>query len=448
MAVLLLPAICVQVYLAISLLIFVFGPVSWPIANQTQFWSLIASYHIAFIGGYWLAVRWKPIRKAGWPEEQISTTLHRFFWPLLTIALIAMLIGHRNLTMAPSYFPTSMPFDFYRGLVNPLDGYLYKLSNEAKANFSGNTLATALFGLFIVSKAILINFLVMSWPKLSVWKRGAGLFVTMIPLISGVSVGTNKPIFDLLFLYSSVLAVNVLLARGSGIGRFLAARKTLVIVVVGLIVFCPYYFQHTMSQRAPTLEYVETLSSKTKKIAVNSTFKDFCDSGGDTTYKACMFVTMASTYLTQGYYGMSLAVDHPFDSTYGIGNSNFLLESFHKYLGIDLRPRTFQHKVSEQWSEEGQWHSMYSQWANDIGFWGVAIAMLVLGFVSATIWVAAIEFRDFIARCLVPLFVVLFLFIPANNQIFNILETLSTFWVLMMLWIYQRFTAGARLRSP
>ena len=96
MAVLLLPAICVQVYLAISLLIFVFGPVSWPIANQTQFWSLIASYHIAFIGGYWLAVRWKPIRKAGWPEEQISTTLHRFFWPLLTIALIAMLIGCLN----------------------------------------------------------------------------------------------------------------------------------------------------------------------------------------------------------------------------------------------------------------------------------------------------------------------------------------------------------------
>lgn len=448
MAVLLLPAICVQVYLAISLLIFVFGPVSWPIANQTQFWSLIASYHIAFIGGYWLAVRWKPIRKAGCPEEHISITLYRFFWPLLTIALIAMLIGHRNLTMAPSYIPTSMAIDFYRGLVNPLDGYLYKLSNEAKANFSGNTLVTALYGLLIVSKAILINFLVMSWPKLSIWKRGTGLFVTMIPLISGVSVGTNKPIFDLLFLYSSVLAVNVLLARRSGIGQFLATRKTLVIVVAALIVFCPYYFQHTMSQRAPTLDYVESLSSKTTKITTNPKFKEFCDSGGHQRYQACMFATMASTYLTQGYYGMSLAIEKPFETTYGIGSSTFLLESFQKYLGIDLRPRTFQHKVSEQWSEQGQWHSMYSQWANDIGFWGVTIGMLMLGYVSATIWISAIEFHDFIARCLIPLFVVLFLFIPANNQVFNILETLSTFWLLMIPWIYQRFKAGTRLHSP
>lgn len=437
MAVLLLPAIALQIYLAISLLIFVFGPVVWPINNAAMFWSLIASYHIAFIAGYWLAVSRKPIRAAGWPEADIGTVLHRYFWPLLTAALIALLIGHRNLTLTPSYIPTSMAADFFRGLTNPLDAYLYKLSSEAKANFSGNIFGTTLFGLLIISKTILVNFLVMSWPILSIWKRAAGLFVTMIPLISGVSVGTNKPIFDLLFLYGSVMLINLLLARGSGIWNFLAVRKTLVGVLLGLIIFCPYYFQHTMSQRAPTLDYVDSLSSKKEKVTANSAFKQFCEEGDETTYRACMLVTMASTYLTQGYYGMSLALDKPFDSTYGIGNSTFLLESFDKYLGLDFKPRTFQHKVSDQWSADGQWHSMYSQWANDLSFWGVVLGMLALGFLSATIWISAVEFNDFVARCLIPLFVVLFLFIPANNQVLNMLETLSTFVMLVTLWAYQ-----------
>lgn len=33
-------------------------------------------------------------------------------------------------------------------------------------------------------------------------------------------------------------------------------------------------------------------------------------------------------YVTQGYYGMSLSLDEPFTSTYGIGNSAFLRSNF------------------------------------------------------------------------------------------------------------------------
>lgn len=436
-----IPLVLSQIYLGLTLLVLVAGPIEWTINNPVKFWSLLGSYHLMFIAGYWWTLRQQPFRHPGWAGLDFSDHLHKHFWLLLALTTIAMLIGHRNLTMSASYLPTDFIGSFYRGIANPLDGYLFKLSDQAKANFSGNTFATGIFSLLIICKILLINLLVTKWPVISWQKRISGLTVTMIPLVSAVSVGTNKPIFDLLFYFSSVLLFNLIMSSQGGLKNYLTQRKTIVVMVVALATFFPYYFQHTMSQRA-SMDINSYVQSK-QKIIISANFLDSSkptsslDPSKPTQFLSSqvrLLVITTSNYLTQGYYGMSLAIDQPFESTYGVGNSDFLLVSLNKHLGIDLKPRTFQRKISGEWNEN-QWHTMYTQLANDLSFFGVGIAMFGLGFISAAVWISATIFNNFAARCMVPLFVIMFIFIPANNQIFNMLENMSTFMLLITLWI-------------
>jgi len=443
-----LPLILLQIYLVFTLFVLTNGPIEWPIHNADKLISLLVYYQVMFIIGYSLLVNLAPTKNKIWSGFDFQTILLRYFWPLLLLAALALLIGHRNIAMTSSYIPTTIFTDFYHGLVNPLDVYLYKLSDQAKANFSGRPIATALFGVFIVCKALLITLLISEWPKLNLSKRILGVAVTLIPLMSAVSVGTNKPIFDLLFYYLSIFLVSFLLIPRGKRASYVMKRKAIVAIILSLAVFSPFYFQYTMSQRAWTNpnKYVSSQS----QINMRKYFKRMCENEERNVKSGCLFISVTSNYLTQGYYGMSLAIEKPFDSTYGIGHSTFLLEAFKKYLGLDLKARTYERKASREWSEN-QWFSMYTQWANDFSFWGVGIVMLGLGFLSAAVWVSAVDYNNFAARCMVPLFVIMFLFIPANNQIFNMLETLATFMILMTCWVagfVGSFAGKLRITQP
>lgn len=127
-----------------------------------------------------------------------------------------------------------------------------------------------------------------------------------------------------------------------------------------------------------------------------------------------------------------------------LGHSKFIIDSLYKYLEIDLAPRTFQQRIHTQWSATGQWHSAYSQWANDVGFWGVGWVMLALGFYVCAIWTSALASRHPAAVCSIPLLVTMIIFLPANNQVFNILESLATFTVLLAAWLASVVVASRR----
>ncbi|MFN3320607.1 MAG: hypothetical protein ACK43M_17805 [Allorhizobium sp.] len=444
-----LPLFMLQVYLTFTFVLFTSGPIKWPLENRTEVSILVFFYQAMIILGYWFAVSRLKFYHAGWRGFDFADALMRKYWLLLVLTFVALLIAHRNIAMTPSYLPTTLFSDFYRGLTNPLDAYLYKLSDQAKTNFSGQPLATALYGILIVCKVLLIAVLIEKWHQISSAKRVSGLFVSLFPIITAVSVGTNKPIFDLLFFYISIFFVSIICLPDDRIYKFIMARKTIVSVILFLLAFAPFYFQYTMSQRAPSLNPSGYVASEAP-IKLSETFEEWCDSDEVYVAKACSITSVTTNYLTQGYYGMSVSVDKPFETTYGVGSSVFLLEAFNKYLGIDLKPRTFQRKASSQWSES-QWHTVYTQVANDVGFVGVGLVMMVLGFISAAVWISATIYRNLTARCIVPLFVIMYLFIPANNQIFNMLETLCMFVILMAFWIAgfaSRVAAGPRTASP
>ncbi|WP_296990586.1 hypothetical protein [Thalassospira sp. UBA1131] len=431
------PVFFALLYLSFSLLMFKYGPIDWPIKNEEVFWVLNFSYLVMFFLGFCLAIWNRP----WWVDRE--RVLHPrdfsvFFWPACVCVFLVVLIGHRNLTMSSSYVPTTIFSDFLTGLISPEKGYVYKLSEEAKENFSGNPPVTFLYGALSFSKLILIYILVAGWPKLSRRKKTIGSFISIFPIITGVCVGTNKPIFDVALGFSSIILICALIQPGFERLHFLKERFVIILMTLSIIIFAGFYYQHTMSVRAGGLEYAASLSSnsnsKVSEIRVKPGFQEYCESSGDWTLKICSLLSTGTIYMTQGYYGMSLSTDVPLETTYGMGHSKFLLEALRKYLDIDLNPRTFQHKIDDQWSATGQWHSAYSQWANDVGFAGVVLVMLALGFYFGGVWVSALIGRNDIAICSIPLIMTLILFIPANNQIFNILGSFASFVVLFTAW--------------
>lgn len=441
------PCIVTLLYLCGSLLLFKLGPIDWPVLNEGELWAFNALYLSMFLAGY-AAALWQQRR---WAAGRADLASHDFtarvFWPVWAFAATVVLIGHRNLTLGPSYLPTTLLSDFLGGLIDPLSAYLYKLSDEAKGNFSGNPPVTLMFGLLAFTKLMLVHILVANWPSLSRLKKLLGCAVAIFPIVSGVCVGTNKPVFDVAFVFAAIIAVHVYMVPRAARTGFLRERIALLLLTTCIFVFAGAYFHKTMNARAPGLEYAQSLSSSAGVVRLKTGFQEYCESPGEWRAKGCHLASIGSIYLTQGYYGMSLSLDIPLETTYGLGHSKFITDTLNKYAGIDLAPRTFQHKIHKQWSATGQWHSAYSQWANDVGFAGVALVMLALGFYTCSIWTSALATHNAAAVCSIPLLAILIIFIPANNQVFNLFESLATFTVLFIAWaVSLAIRPRARLR--
>jgi len=431
---LLLPLILIEVYLIATLLLLVFGPIVWSLENEPAFWLFIAAYHVCFIFGYLLAVKKAPAHSYGETAKALfGGEKLRLFWLFLAFSFVASLIGYRNLVHSRSYIPFDFFPDFFEGLIHPARQYYGKMSEEAMENFSGNTTVTAFFAVISIFKFCLIPLLVFFWTKLSKPQKIAGLIIAFISFAAGVTVGTNKPIFDTLFLFAGSLFVEFISKLEKDKYKTLRDRKTIVAIIVFLVAFCPIYFLHSIKDRVGTVDYIETTAPSGGIKIKESYLKD-----GEYSRFTSLLIAVDG-YIDQGYLGMSLALDEPFETTYGIGHSHFLLNAFRNYLGIDLFPRTYQRKITKEWAELGQWHSFYSQAANDVSFYGVMPLMFVLGAFLALVWKDAVASDNLIGKSLLIMFIIMFLYMPANNQVFNILETLFTFWELTLLWTVLRF---------
>jgi hypothetical protein len=144
-----------------------------------------------------------------------------------------------------------------------------------------------------------------------------------------------------------------------------------------------------------------------------------------------------SSYLVQGYYGFSLILSMDFNWTYGFGNSAFMQRQLEMLTGVDVGPYTFQHRVSSIWDENAQWHSFYGQFANDFSLPGVCLLMFMLGYYLAAAWRSVVLRNSLFGAAILPIFALLVIFIPANNQVFGFIDTFSYFFFISLFFFFE-----------
>jgi hypothetical protein len=147
-----------------------------------------------------------------------------------------------------------------------------------------------------------------------------------------------------------------------------------------------------------------------------------------------------STYLTQGYYAVSMGLGLKFEPTFGFGHNMFFISNLSQYLDVDLWSKTYMVRVSENynWDSLVNWHSLYSWIANDVSFIGVPIVLFVIGIFFSYWWKDAIIYKNPFASILfIYLFIEIF-YIPANNQIGAYPYMTVAFYITIIVWALTR----------
>jgi len=434
------PLLFVEAYLLFTVWLLYFGPVEWPLENEQKFLTYIGLYHVFFIGGYVTFIikeKTNLTKKIATSYLKIDKFLLRNIWLIIVLALIGSVIFNRNITHSLSYFPKDFFTKFFQGLVDPAGVRKYYASASYANNFVGNKYVTSILLFISVFKYSLLPILIFYWDFLSVKQKVVGAIVLFLPLMSGVSISLSSINFHYIFVMAVSFLVIVFSDVKKGIST-LKKRKFFIFSFLFLFFFSFWQFYSVKSGVSP----YQVAIQKEKPTSFNYLSKNGIKFKRDEFYaksnvrKPFLYdlYEKLSVYLDQGYLGYSIALGEKFDSTYGVGHSVFLQRVFDKHFGFNFRSKTYQHKISNRWDEYVQWHSAYSYFANDVGFAGVFIVMFALGFFYAQVFTFAIVYQNIFAKLLLPLLGILFLYLPANNQIFSFLETMSSFWILSLLF--------------
>jgi hypothetical protein len=253
------------------------------------------------------------------------------------------------------------------------------------------------------------------------------LIYSLLFISSGFSAGVNSVVF-IFFIFTTFAVLVILYIRSSPVlGR--------VLLISGLILMIPVSsFGYIMSQRGGGFDYFST-TSPLGDVSVESYFQ-LNDEASTIDFLYYSFVWL-DYYVTQGYYGFSLILDMDWNWTFGFGSSAFLQRQFSLITGFDISKLTFQSRIGHYWDESAQWHSFYGQFANDFGLLGMSGFLFVLGYLLATVWQSAILLRSFYGAALMPIFAIMFIFFPANNQVFAYIDMLSYFIFVTMFWLFE-----------
>jgi hypothetical protein len=150
-------------------------------------------------------------------------------------------------------------------------------------------------------------------------------------------------------------------------------------------------------------------------------------------------ISVFSTYLSQGYYGLSLAMQQPFEWTYLVGNSYSLSVLLKRYFGLPIDfhdTYAYRTALNTDW-DESKWFSVFTWYAGDITFLGTLILFGFVAFLYAQVWIESYRYNNPISIILFSMLTIALLYIPSNNQLFHTPGSFIAFFFFLTLWIFK-----------
>ena len=103
--------------------------------------------------------------------------------------------------------------------------------------------------------------------------------------------------------------------------------------------------------------------------------------------------------------------------------------------GFDVSGETYPARLEKYGIDRNvNWHTMYVWYASDLTFPGVVILMFIIGFYFAQSWLGALRGANPYAIAVFTLFLVMILYVPANNQVLSFTPTAFAFPILFAQW--------------
>ena len=441
-------------YLNFTVLLFVFGPWRYPVADGRLLYGFLLLAHLALAAGY-LSARWR-LPLVSFPRNAISF--------LLKLCLVVTLV----LLVPTSLLDTGSPIpNVIAGVINPGQAYAQSLELRDTRAFIFVSYVRIICGPLLF---LLLPLLVVYWNELTKRVRVVGSFTLVFVAAIYIAMGVNKGLADMLGLFP-VLALT---AFFSGKLRLSKAGWTTVaagwLLAVGLFA---WFFGATQATRAGSASEYGSLPAATAKPTPSPATASSLGGGsspvptpgselssrgaypgGVNTISVDYGhpivrnlpsslrtgVVGATSYLTQGYYALYLSLDKPFVPMFGVGNSIFLTQQAVRITGNQSIARmSYPSRIEEDgWDALGRWSSIYPWIASDVSFPGTIVIVFLIGRLFAIAWFDALSGRNPFAFGMVAQFVVMLLYFPANNQTSQFGEGFTAFWAILIAWLLTR----------
>ena len=416
------PLIFSLIYLILTFLYFNFGFVVYDIDNVLLMSVFFIFYIFSSIVGYFIGLLFAFKFKTFKSLKLIKIS----FYPFAFLTILSN-IFFNSVASADGLIPYNV-FNFIGYLIN-MDfigiANLYYMNKSYSGEKS--LVFSILFSFFGWFRFIFIPYFIYNWISFNRTKKLFGFLILFMPILTGLSLGLNKPLFDVVLLVFFSTLSTYYIKKMQGDSSFVIYKKFIKYSIFFLFV-AVLSFGSAMINRGVTFDYIES-NSPNGKITVSEVIPE----NGLT-----VSLTMLGHYIVQGYYGFSLSLQEDFDSTFGFGHSPFLLRQYERFTGVHINDFTYQSKINNRWADGTRWHSAFSQFANDFHFVGVSLVMFIIFFFMAIHWFFSLRYNYFEFIYIMPLHFILILFLPANNQIFGFADTL-TLSVLFFLLTFFRF---------
>jgi len=407
------PIILIEAYLTITVLFFAFSPWDYTIENAGALYAFLVAVQIALLAGYVSVVR----RAA--PPAGVIAVSRRFF--------IAATVTQLLLLYPTAAFRTGGEFSVIGAIMDP--GAAYAASRVARdINDSPIEYVRLLFGPLLVAPFPLT---VYYWGRLSRRLRILGVAAISGHLSIYVATGTNKAIMDAVLLIPWVL----LASMWAGISQM--RRKHVLGALLALVV----------AFGAALAFFGQTQQTREGSAAV---FGSFSAAGATADYdhplmrglpfEGQVVMLGLNSYVTQGYYALSLAITEPFEPMWGVGNSMFLTRQAVRLTGDEsIEERSYPAKIEKYgWDRYLLWSSLYAWLASDVSWIGVVALMFLVGRLFAAAWLGSLGGGNPFAPVMLWMVVMVLLYAPANNQALQSGEGFTAFFGTLLAWALTR----------
>jgi hypothetical protein len=424
-------------YVVSTFLIFAFGPFDWPVDN----WATLISFLALSLVCLWAGFRWSIARP---PSEPVAIN-SRWIITLGSAAAVAILF-----VAAPVYTGRG-PLQVLEALSD--QGGAYSLLQDQLELTAGSRGPIALAR--IVTWPCVIGAIplgILQWTQLRARFRCLIAVIFASIVISSLLRGTDRESADLLAVVFS--SVGVLAARSLVHGHLKIrklrhrARYAIVIVLILLIATASLFVQRKQERFANIDALCFAQTDGDPGICADFNYEPFAffDIDDRDRFNA----SMAAAYFSQGYYGLSLALDlGAFRTTWGIGHAPFIATLYTNITGdAELYTRSYTYRLRDLgWSDENQWSTMFPWIANDISFFGVPLLMLLIGAAFGASWRDAVFANDDRAAVVFAIFGIMLGYLPANSQVTLVPDHYFALLVWLSLWLLARRQPSKRVTA-
>lgn len=409
-----LPIKIVIVFVSLTILLFFWGPIDWEINHPVILFVYLASAVFLLSIGYFCGASKEYLknndRRSSYEQDAGNTNSVRtiFYFLIITYTVAAFFTlasrtGSWSLNL--SAFNNIGAAYYSRGETN----LLYERILILLAPFTMAFIPYGMFNLKKISK--LQQFLLIVLV----------IFRTLVDMTQGINK-TFADVIIIILLYSIINIARPSLFDSKGYKRF---KKWLIrigiVSVLALFLFFLFFSANILSR---------TLNDTSDKL------------------KGLNYLV---SYFTEGYKAVDYTLDQPFTSTFGLGNSMYLLDNSKKYFGNAIYSRSYIYKneVMYGWNGHVNWSSIFVWIANDVSLIGVLPVLFGMGYLFGKSFVNALyQNNDFSSVVISGLLFQAAIYIPANNQIVQLQPAFIGLWCWLFIYWYKhgkfRFVIGKR----